>query len=166
MAEGSGSPYLGALAGHGVGTVLLREGNAADALRVLRGSLLSWEGLGAPYEAARTRAIIADACAQLGDGDGAEFERQAARRTFESLGAASELGRLLGQGDQKQGSGLTSRELDVLRLVAQGKTNRMIGDELVISEKTVARHLSNIFTKLELPSRAAATAYAYEHSLI
>lgn len=168
MARGSAAPYVVAVAAVARAAVLLTEGDASKALREARQALAQWDSVRTPYEAARTRALIADACRMLGDADGAEFELQAARRAFESLGAAPDLARLSPDGAEAShaSAGLTSRELDVLRLVAQGKTNRMIGDELVISEKTVARHLSNIFTKLELPSRAAATAYAYEHRLI
>ena len=61
---------------------------------------------------------------------------------------------------------MTERELQVLRLVARGKTNKVIARELALSEKTIDRHVSNIFTKIDVSSRAAATAFAYEHKLI
>ena len=104
----------------------------------------------------------------LGDDDSAELERQAARATFERLGAAPDLQRLAGlDGAATAPTGdLTDREVEVLRLVATGRTNREIAETLVISTHTVARHLQNIFLKLGLSSRAAATAYAYEHHLI
>jgi DNA-binding NarL/FixJ family response regulator len=73
---------------------------------------------------------------------------------------------LSGKAPARATGGLTAREVEVLRLVAAGKTNRTIAADLVLSEKTVARHLSNIFTKLGLSTRAAATAYAYEHDLV
>jgi DNA-binding NarL/FixJ family response regulator len=115
------------------------------------------------------RLLIALACRNLGDEDNAIVELNAARQTFQQLGAAVELSRTEGflSKEAKAASGpLTGRELQVLRLVAAGMTNRGIAGKLHISEKTVARHLSNIFTKLDLYSRTAAAAYAYEHNLV
>jgi DNA-binding NarL/FixJ family response regulator len=123
-----------------------------------------------PYDAARARAQIGVACRTLGDHDTADFEIDAARATFERLGARPDLarvGRLLGKAKKRlRPAELTERECEVLRLVATGKTNREIADVLVISKHTVGRHLQNIFLKLDLSSRAAATAYAYEHGLV
>jgi DNA-binding NarL/FixJ family response regulator len=159
-----GSPFLQARAAHATATVLLAEGRAKDALRVSRQALRQWTELGARYEAALTRVLIAEACAAVGDSEGAELATSAARATFEALGAAPDLARLDG-GAQPRPDGLTSRELEVLRVLAQGKTNRVIAEKLFISEKTVASHVSHIFTKLGVSSRAAATAYAYDHDL-
>ena len=122
-----------------------------------------------PYEAARARVLIALACRQLGDKEGAEMELDAARWAFEQLGAVPDMARteaLSRKAVAKPAGGLTARELEVLRLVATGKTNRSIAADLFLSEKTVARHVSNIFAKLGVPSRAAATAHAYEHGLV
>jgi DNA-binding NarL/FixJ family response regulator len=130
---------------------------------------MRWREIGAPYEAARVRVLIGLACRSFGDDDSAEMELDAARSVFEQLGAAADVAhveQLRGTTSAKAGSGLTAREVQVLRLVATGKTNRAIANELFISEKTVARHVSNIFTKLGLSSRSAATAYAYEHELV
>jgi DNA-binding NarL/FixJ family response regulator len=106
---------------------------------------------------------------RLGDDDGAQMEFEAAGETFDRLGAAPDAARMAGLltpvSPQASGS-LTGREVEVLRLIATGKTNRAIAAELVISEKTVARHVSNIFTKLDLSSRSTATAYAYNHKLL
>jgi DNA-binding NarL/FixJ family response regulator len=105
----------------------------------------------------------------MGDTEGAQLEFEAAYETFERLGAvpdASRLATLVARRATPAAGPLTGREVEVLRLVATGKTNRAIAGDLSISEKTVARHLTNIFTKLDLPSRAAATAYAYEHRLV
>ena len=138
------------------------------ALVALRLAWDVWRELDAPYDAARTRMLLGVACRQTGDHDGAELELDAARRVFEDLGAAPDLGRVeeLGRaGDEKRPGGLTAREAEVLALVATGKSNRAIAEELVISDKTVARHISNIFVKLDISSRSAATAYAYEHGL-
>ena len=157
-----GAPLLTAVATRANGAVLLAEGDARAALAALRSSWATWHELDAPYEAARTRVLIGLACHSLGDADSAAMELDAARDVFESLGAHPDLERLAGP---PQGS-LTPREIEVIRLVAAGKTNRAIAADLVISEKTVARHLSNIFDKLGVSSRAAATAYAYEHDLI
>ena len=165
------SPFLRAVASQAVGAVLLEEGNATGASIALREACAAWRELAAPYEAARTRVLIGLACRALGDDDAAELELEAARKVFESLGAIPDLTRLRSLQANAAGSGrgagtLTSREVEVLRLVAAGRTNRMIAGDLDISEKTVARHMSNIFTKLGLSSRAAATAYAYTHDLV
>ena len=135
----------------------------------LRPRLAGWQALDAPYEAARVRVLIGIACRELGDEDAAALELDAAAAVFRQLGAAPDLARVEAR---PPGGGSIGRRphcargLEVLRLVAAGKTNRAIAAELVISEKTVARHVSNIFAKLGLSSRAAATAYAYEHDLL
>jgi DNA-binding NarL/FixJ family response regulator len=125
--------------------------------------------LQAPYEASRVRILMALACRKLGDEDNALLELTAAQHTFQELGAAIDLARveeLLPQDARNAAGPLTGREIEVLRLVASGLTNRRIAGKLNISEKTVARHLSNIFNKLNLSSRTAATAYAYDHKLV
>ncbi|MDQ2767792.1 MAG: LuxR C-terminal-related transcriptional regulator, partial [Gemmatimonadota bacterium] len=128
--------------------------------------------LEAPYEAARARLLIALACRALGDADGAAMELACAREAFVELGAAGDVARvdatpIDAEPSAKRGAReLTARELEVLRLVATGKTNRAIAIALGISEKTIARHVSNIFAKLGLSSRAAATAYAYERRIL
>ena len=122
-----------------------------------------------PYEAARVRVLVGLACRELRDDDNAEMELDAARSVFQQLGAAPDLARveaLSRVSPVNPVGGLTAREAQVLRLVAAGKTNRVIAADLVISEKTVARHVSNIFTKLGLSSRSSATAFAYEHGLL
>ena len=116
-----------------------------------------------PFDEARARALMAQACQAIGDRDTAELERDAAIATFKTLRADTELSRL----DASPGTAaLTGRECDVVRLVALGRSNREIASELLISEHTVARHLQNIFVKLGLSSRAAATAYAYEQGIV
>jgi DNA-binding NarL/FixJ family response regulator len=162
------APFVHALAADAQGAVLLAENDPRRALASLRRAWALWRELDAPYDASRTRVSIAAACRALGDVEGAAMELDAARQIFEQLGAASDLARL---GDVarpqtlKAPSGLSVREAQVLRLVATGRTNRAIADELRISEKTVARHVSNIFVKLNLSTRAAATAYAFQHDL-
>ena len=163
------APLLGAVAAHATGAVLLAEGDVRAALAVLRGAWTAWQALDVPYEGARVRVLVGLACRRLGDQDGAEMELDAARWVFQQLGAAADLARveaLSGKPAARATGGLTAREVQVLRLVAAGKTNRTIAADLVLSEKTVARHLSNIFTKLGLSTRAAATAYAYQHDLV
>jgi DNA-binding NarL/FixJ family response regulator len=160
------APYLGALAAHAVGAVLLAEGDPRAALTKLRAAQRSWRDLEAPHQAARVRMLIGVACRKLGDGAGAELEFQAARGVLEELGAAPDLDRLARLAGSLPPGPLSRRESEVLTLVAAGKTNRTIAAELFISEKTVARHVSNIFTKLRLSSRAEATAYAYKHGLV
>ena len=163
------APLLHALATDAEGAVLLLEGDAQAAHGRLRDAWTAWQELEVPYEAARTRVLIALACRQLGDTEAAEMELDAACWTFEQLGAAPDLARaqaLSRKAVTRPAGGLTARELEVLRLVATGKTNRSIAADLFLSEKTVARHVSNIFAKLGVSSRAAATAYAYEHDLV
>jgi DNA-binding CsgD family transcriptional regulator len=162
------SPFLRATSAHALGAVLLAEGDPHKALVALRDSFSGWRELDAPYETARTRVLIGLACRALGDEDTAEMELDAARLAFQQLGAKPDLKRvheLSPTAMTENGSGLTGREVEVLALVATGKSNRDIAADLVISEKTVARHVSNIFTKLGVSSRAAATAYAYKHDL-
>ncbi|MGH3697809.1 MAG: LuxR C-terminal-related transcriptional regulator [Pseudonocardiaceae bacterium] len=169
IAEVIDAPFLHAIAAHATGSTLLAQGDAPAALAALRRASAGWRDLAMPYEAARSGVHIGVACRALGDQDTAALEFDAARGTFDRLGARPELARLAelaGAGGPKTAGGLTVRECEVLRLVATGKTNREIGAALVVSEHTVARHLQNIFAKLGLPSRAAATAYAYQHGLV
>lgn len=168
IAGSTNAPYLRAVAAHASGAVLLGAGNPRAALAKLREACNGWRDLEAPHEAARARVLLALACRAVGDEATAQLEMDGARAAFEELGAAPDLERvaeLLGPRAGKPG-GLSPREVEVLRLVAAGKTNRAIANDLVLSEKTVARHVSNIFAKLGVPSRAAATAYAYEHDLV
>ncbi len=159
---------LHALAGHARGAVLLADGDTAGALEVLRASWAAWQDVGAPYESARVRALVGAACRSLGDDDAADMELDAARATFEVLGAAPELARLAPSATASpvaRPGGLTAREVEVLALVAEGKTNHEIAEALVVSDHTVRRHLQNIFAKIGVTSRAAATAYAFTHGL-
>jgi ATP/maltotriose-dependent transcriptional regulator MalT len=163
------TPVLRAMAAHAQGAVSIATGDAKAALGPLRDAWKLWTDLAVPYEAARSRVLIARACAALGDVDSEHLEREAARRIFTELGAATELAALSSPPPSPApaaDAALTSREMQVLQLVASGRTNRAIAEELAISEKTVARHISNIFTKLDLSSRAAATAYAFQHRLV
>ena len=160
---------LSALAEQASGAVLLAEGDARGALSAARRAWSLWQELDAPYQAARARVLVGLACRSLGDEDAARMELDAARLVLEGLAAGPDVARvesLTARAPSRAGSGLTAREVEVLRMVATGRTNRAIAGELFLSEKTVARHLSNIFTKLGLSSRAAATAYAYEHDLV
>ena len=136
-----------------------------NALGHARESHRFWSEVGSPYEAARARVLIARALRELDDEDSAAAELGAARRTFVELGAtpaAEQVDRLL---RRALPGGLTEREVEVLRLVAEGKSNPDIARVLVLSPKTVERHVSNIFTKLDVSSRTAAAAYAHEHGL-
>jgi DNA-binding CsgD family transcriptional regulator len=159
------TPTLSAIAAAARGAVALATGHARDALVALRRAAQVWQDHQAPYEAARVRELIAKACAQLGDEESAALELDAARAMFGELGAAPDITRL-GSPAPTDAHGLTPRELEVLRLVAGGATNKAIAEELVLSARTVDRHVSNILAKLRVPSRAAATAYAYEHQLV
>jgi DNA-binding CsgD family transcriptional regulator/tetratricopeptide (TPR) repeat protein len=168
VAELQASRALAAMADYARGAVDLVDGNARTALVALRRACRAWQELGVPREIARTRLLVGQACAALGDPDTAGMEREAARDTFEKLGATPELTRIasLGNGPGNQDAhGLTTRELQILRVLATGKSNREIAAALVISDHTVRRHIQNIFVKLGVSSRAAATAFAYRHDL-
>jgi DNA-binding CsgD family transcriptional regulator len=166
--ERSAPPMLRALAARAEGLLRLGTGDARAALVALRTSLALWRGLDAPYEAARVRVGIAIACRTLGDLESAAIELAAARETFERLGATTDLADLDSISDVPPPTpgGLSRREVEVLRRLATGATNREIAAELGISERTVDRHVSNTYAKLDVSSRAAATAYAYEHRLV
>lgn len=162
------APYLRALSARAVAAIRLAEGDARGALAAGREAWTLWRRLEAPFEAARSRVLVGLAARRLGDDDTADMELRAARRDLEELGAATELRALaaLESTPTEPSSPLSPRELEVLRLVAAGKSNRMVAADLFLSEKTVARHLANIFAKLEVSSRAAATAYAFQHDLV
>jgi DNA-binding CsgD family transcriptional regulator len=166
VAAAFGSPGLQAAGEHARGAVLLADGDPT-ATSMLEAACRHWLELGATYDAARTRVVLAQAHLALGNADRAGMELQAARAVFTELGAEPELSRveaLLGRATRP--AGLTERELPVLRMVAAGLSNRRIATTLVLSERTVHRHLSNIFIKLGVSSRAAATAYAYQNRLV
>ena len=155
------SPVLAAVGQHAQASVCLARGAPADALPLLRAALGTWVRVRAPYDEARTRVLLAEACRALGDRESADREVDAARAIFQDLEAMPDLARLTGSDDL-----LSPRELEVLRLLATGATNKAIAEQLVLSERTVDRHVSNIFGKLGVSSRAAATAYAFERQLV
>lgn len=173
-----GATMLGAVAAQTRGSVLLAEGDAEAALVPLHDALAAWQELDAPYESAQVRVLIASACRRLDDRDRADLECEAARVDFDALGAMPALARLdrllADDADDvarpselpRSQHPITDRELDVLRRVAAGRTNREIASELSISEKTVERHLGNVFTKFDVPNRAAAVAHAYRHGML
>jgi DNA-binding NarL/FixJ family response regulator len=153
------------MAAYAASTVELASGETENALSHARESYRLWSEIRSPYESTRARVVLARALRELGDEDSATAELAAARRTFAEVGAtpaAEEVDRLL---RRTLPGGLTEREVEVLRLVAEGKSNPDIARDLVLSQKTVERHLSNIFTKLDVSSRTAAAAYAHEHGL-
>jgi DNA-binding CsgD family transcriptional regulator len=167
LSERIDTPALRAAAARATGAVRLMEGDTAGAVSSLRRAVTTWQNLGAPYEAALARVLIAEAARKVGDEQGARLELEVARSVFQRLGAKAdeEATQQLLAGRKSDPRGLTAREVDVLRLVAQGKTNKEVASELVISDHTVARHLNHIFAKLDVTTRAAATAYAYTHRL-
>lgn len=173
LAEMAGAPYLAAAAAEARGRILLRGGDARNALTALREAWMGWQELEAPYEAARVRVLRALACRESGDDATADLELEAAARVFDRLSAAPDLDRVATlrhsgamSSAMPPGMRLSSREMEVLKLVATGMTNRAIAQELAISKRTVDRHVSNILLKLELSSRTAAAAYAFEHGLV
>jgi DNA-binding NarL/FixJ family response regulator len=175
LAERYGMDVLSAMAQHAKGAVALADGDARSAIHALRRAQEVWHRVGAPYLSARIRLLLARAFRALGDEDGAALELEAARKVFVQLGAEPDVRAAAAMatpaaaptdGSSLDTHGLSARELEVLRLVASGKTNKAIAGELFLSEKTVDRHVSNIFGKLNVSSRAAATAWAYQHRLV
>jgi DNA-binding CsgD family transcriptional regulator len=167
IAEPYESAMLAALVAHARGALELAAGDARSALASLRQAGQTWQELDAPYDAARVQVLVAAACRALGDDDTAALELAAAREAFAELGAAPDLARLDSiAGGAGKAYGLTPRQLEVLRLLAAGKSNREIAASLVVSEHTVARHVQNIFATLGVSSRTAASAFAFEHDLV
>jgi DNA-binding CsgD family transcriptional regulator len=167
LASAFGCVGLKAMAAQASGAVELAAGDASGALPYLRKAHQLWVAAGSPYERARVQVLMARALAAVGDVGSSRRELEAARSTFRQLGArpaADQISLLLAPPSVP--GGLTAREVEVLRLLASGRSNAQIATALVLSEKTVARHLSNIFSKLDVGSRTAATAYAFEHGLM
>jgi DNA-binding CsgD family transcriptional regulator len=168
LAASASAPLLDAVVARADGSASLAAGDARAALAAFRRAAALWQALDAPYDLARARVGIAAACRALGDDETSAFQLAAAREVFERLGATPDLRRvdaIAGEPPPTPGR-LSARELEVIRALAAGRTNRDIAAELGISERTVDRHVSNIFTKLDVSSRAAATAFAYEHGLV
>jgi ATP/maltotriose-dependent transcriptional regulator MalT len=164
-----GAPLLAAASAHAAGAVLLADGDIDAASTSLRQACETWRELEMPYEEAQTCLLLAAVCERRGDQDGRRLELEAARRRFTQLDAAPWLARvaeLSARASHQPVGPLSEREAQVLRLLAAGKTNRDIANELFISDKTVARHVSNIFDKLGVSSRTGATAWAFQHNLI
>ncbi|MEZ5092830.1 LuxR C-terminal-related transcriptional regulator [Nocardioides sp.] len=155
---------LRASAAYAAGVVRLASGDPSGAVPQLRAAMAAWGEVGADYEIARTRVRVAAACRALGDRDAGEAELAAARRTFTRIGAAADLAGLPEAGPDRRG--LSGRELEVLALVATGLTNREIAERLTIAVRTVDRHVTSILTKLDVPTRTAASTYAHEHGLL
>lgn len=169
IAQGYGTEVLAAMAAHARGAVVLTAGDARAAAAPLRFAFEVWQKIGAPYIAARIRVLLGRACHELGDREAAGMEWDAARQVFARLGAAPDLAALdawSASAAKQSDRGLTPREDEVLRLMAGGKTNKWIADELCLSVRTVDRHLSNIFAKLDVASRTEAAAFAYRHGLL
>jgi DNA-binding CsgD family transcriptional regulator len=167
----SDAPFLEATAAHQTGAVDLASGKPQVSLASLRQAWMLWQQLQAPYESARARVLIGRACECVGDRDSAEIHLNAAASVFERLGAVVDLARVRGLSDERvpiadEARALSRRERQVLVQVASGKTNRQVATALGISEHTVARHISNIFHKIGVSTRTAASAFAYEHHLI
>ena len=162
-------PYIHAISAFSRAAVLLKEGDTGAAIKMLRHACDIWNELNAPYEGARVRLLLGIAYRKDGDEDSASLELNAAQWIFQQLEAKPDLKRvdaLIKDKTRQDLQGLTLRELQALRLVAAGETNKAIADKLFISERTVERHLSNIFNKLGVASRTAATAHAFKHHMV
>jgi len=168
LANAFDTDVLHAVVAQADGAIALSEGHAHAALEPLRRAFDLWQRLEAPYEAARVRVLIGQACHAVGDEEAAALDLEAAKSVLERLGARPDLARLEApKAPARPGSTrpLTAREVHVLRLISTGRTNREIAEELSLSERTIDRHVTNILTKLDVRSRTAATAYAYDHKL-
>jgi DNA-binding CsgD family transcriptional regulator len=160
---------LRATAAQAQGALELAAGNPREALVQLRVAWKEWQALEFPHAAARARELLGVACRALGDRAGGRMELEAARAAYESLGARPDVARvdaLLANRPDAGRLGLTPREVQVLRLVAAGRSNKEVADRLCLSVKTIERHVGNILTKLDVPSRVAATAWAYENEVV
>jgi DNA-binding CsgD family transcriptional regulator len=163
------TPFAHGLSAYATGVVTLEEGDVSAALGALRRAASIWDELDVPYEAARARVVIGAACRAAGDEDTARMAFDAARSVFHQLGAKPDaigIDRLTAAAARRSPGGLTAREVEVLTLLAAGKSNRAIASQLFVSDKTIASHVSNIFTKLGVTSRSAATAVAYQQHLV
>jgi DNA-binding CsgD family transcriptional regulator len=168
LAEAFDTDLLRALVAQADGAIATAEGRPNTALDPLRRAFTLWQHLDAPYEGARVRVLIGHACQALGDEEAAALEYEAARSVFERLGARPDVARLNTPRTPAQSAPrpiLTERELDVLRLISTGRTNKAIAQELALSVRTIDRHVTNILTKLDVRSRTAATTYAHDHKL-
>jgi DNA-binding CsgD family transcriptional regulator len=166
-AAAASTSTLTAVADHAFAELALGRGNPEAALPALRRSADVWRRLGAPYDLAKDLLLLGSACRALGDEEAAQMEFEAAREILRRLGAQpdlDEVSRLLRPASPPHG--LSPREIEVLRLVAAGRTNRAIAAALFLSERTVHRHVSNIFEKLGVASRTEAAAFAAEHDLL
>ena len=169
IATAIGTPLLHAASANATGAIRLAEKEMVDASTSLREAWEIWRDLEMPYEQAQTCLLMAGVCERRGDQDGRRLELDAARTLFTQLNAEPDLARVAEQlegATPRSAGSLSEREAQVLRLIAAGKTNRDIAEALFISEKTVARHVSNIFDKAGVSSRSAATAWAYQHNLV
>jgi DNA-binding CsgD family transcriptional regulator len=161
------SAGLDATAEQARGAVLLAEGRAAEALEPLRHACRLWHDLDAPYDVASTRLLLGEAHRARDDEEAAATELDEAYAAFDRLGAVPDARRVAAfRSGPNPPDGLSPREVEVLRLVATGATNQEVAAHLFISDKTVARHLANIYLKLDLSTRSAATAYAFERGLM
>lgn len=163
------TPGIQARAATAAGVAHLLADEPDQALATLREACRTWRSVGGRYETARAQVRLARALAAIGDADASTRERQQARATFEELGARLDLDHLAATGHvtaRTAPGGLTDREVEVLRLVADGATNAAIAEQLTISERTVERHVSNIFLKLDVSSRTQAARFAFEHRLV
>lgn len=168
IARDFGTEILGAMAAHAHGAVRLVEDDPQSAVQPLQHALSVWHRVGAPYIAARIRVLLAAAYRELGDHGSADLELAAARGVFEQLGAKADLSALgvVSEARDNAAQALSRRELEVLCLVASGMTNKAIAAQLSLSERTIDRHVSNIFAKIQVSSRSAATAFAYQHKIV
>lgn len=165
VSQAIGMPMLDAIAARAQGSLHLANADARSALPSLRESQRLWRRLGAPYEEARVRLLLAKACRMLGDDASAQLEQDAAQKTFAMVGANLDLEQF-GRPTKAERHGLSRREIEVLDLLATGRTNQEIADHLFLALRTVDRHVSNILAKLGVSSRTAAAACAFKHSLV
>ena len=157
-----GTPELRASAGHATALVALADSDPDAALAPLQEALTVYRDQGLQYATARAHEALARALDGLGDHTGADAEQATALAAYRRLGATPDVERLT---PATRPGGLTAREEEILACVAAGASNREVAQRLVISEKTVSRHLANVFAKLGVGSRTAAAAWAHERGI-
>jgi DNA-binding NarL/FixJ family response regulator len=160
-AEAFGTPGFKAWAAHARGAVLIHRAEYGQALDALQAALREYRTQQCRYETGKVYECMATAHKALGDNDIAAADRATAQSIYRQLGVEG-----LPTSAESDPGGLTKREIEILIRIASGATNRQVADLIFISEKTVGRHLANIYAKLGVSSRTAAVTWAYDNNVL